>query len=226
MCTEANVSANAHDRKDWILGITALFHLRMNYLWLMQRTHYGGPGQDASTLHHHANWWERKNVPSDRAAFAVLEELVLHSFDARVVGLLYIELERGGVDTSKIEVVEEAISQMASSQLLHIVEGIRSSAFSCSAWRGPDDADLVDDEFISHARYLQQAMVYKVLKYGIKNADIGLIDRAIGVCCCYSDGSKQYSYAFEMLYLKRSTSTSACDPELRRAIFSNSLVNH
>lgn len=226
MCTEANVSVNAYDKKDWILGITALFHLRMNYLWLMQRTHYGGPGQDASTLHHNSNWWERKNIPGDRAPFAVLEELVLHSFDARVVALFYIELEKEGITTSRTEAVGEVISQMSSQKLLHIVQRIQSSAFTGAAWRGPDDAETVDDEFLSHSRYLQQAVVYKMLKYGIKNGDIGLIDRAIGICCFYFEGSKQYNYAFEMLYFKRLTSTTACDPQLRRAILSNSLVDH
>ncbi|KAF1808518.1 hypothetical protein P152DRAFT_367195, partial [Eremomyces bilateralis CBS 781.70] len=85
--------------------------------------------------------------------------------------------------------------------------------------------NTVDEEFLSHARYLQQMVVYKTLKYGIKNGDIGLIDRVIGVCCFYFEGTGQSNYAFEMLYLKRLTSTKACDKELRRAILSNSLVN-
>jgi hypothetical protein len=56
--------------------------------------------QDASTLYHNINFWGRKNIPADRAAFKVLEELVLHSFGARIVGLLYTRLEQRGVDTS------------------------------------------------------------------------------------------------------------------------------
>jgi hypothetical protein len=28
-------------REYWLIGVAALFHLRMNFLWLMQRTHYG-----------------------------------------------------------------------------------------------------------------------------------------------------------------------------------------
>jgi hypothetical protein len=48
--------SSAYDRKDWLIGVAALFHLRMNYLWLMQRTHYGNmEQQDASTLYHHIN---------------------------------------------------------------------------------------------------------------------------------------------------------------------------
>jgi Family of unknown function (DUF6589) len=60
----------AYDRKDWLVGVAALFHLRMNFLWLMQRTHYGSmEQQDASTLYHNINFWGRKNIPADRAAF-------------------------------------------------------------------------------------------------------------------------------------------------------------
>ncbi|KAF1809281.1 hypothetical protein P152DRAFT_476626 [Eremomyces bilateralis CBS 781.70] len=184
--------------------------------------------QDASTLYHNINFWGRKNIPADRAAFQVLEELVLHSFDARVVGLLYTRLEQCGIDTSDQDEVDKAIRNMNTRGFMDLVEDIRRSAFEPQAWRPSKEQytnDTVDEEFLSHARYLQQMVVYKTLKYGIKNGDIGLIDRVIGVCCFYFEGTGQSNYAFEMLYLKRLTSTKACDKELRRAILSNSLVN-
>ncbi|RSL42675.1 hypothetical protein CEP51_016454 [Fusarium floridanum] len=219
----------AYDRKDWLIGVAALFHLRMNFLWLMQKTHYGNmEQQDPSTLYHNINFWGRKNIPSDRAAFQVLEELVLHSFDARIVGLLYTRLEQRGIDTSEQEEVGNAIQKMHAKGFMEAVRDIRKSAFEPQAWRPSKEKyanNTVDEEFLSHARYLQQMIVYKTLKYGIKNGDIGLIDRVIGVCCFYFEGTGQSNYAFEMLYLKRLISTKACDQELRRAILSNSLVN-
>ncbi|KJK86218.1 hypothetical protein H633G_09939 [Metarhizium anisopliae BRIP 53284] len=180
-------ASSAYDRKDWLIGVAALFHLRMNFLWLMQKTHYGNmEQQDASTLHHNINFWGRKNIPADRAAFQVLEELVLHSFEARVVGLLYTRLEQRGVDTSEPCGVESAIEQMKAKGFMALVEDMRKSAFEPQAWRPPKDKyanNTVDEEFLNHARYLQQMSVYKTLKYSIKNGDIGLIDRVIGVCC-------------------------------------------
>ena len=218
-------ASGAYDRKDWLVGVAALFHLRMNFLWLMQRTHYGTmEQQDASTLYHNINFWGRKNIPADRAAFQVLEELVLHSFDTRVVGLLYTRLEQCGVDTSEQDEVDKAIQDMNAKGFMDLVEDVRRSAFEPQAWRPYKEKfanNTVDEEFLSHARYLQQMIVYKTLKYGIKNGDIGLIDRAIGVCCFYFEGTGQSNYAFEMLYLKRLTSTKACDKEL----LSNSFVN-
>jgi hypothetical protein len=54
-------ASGAYNRKDWLIGVVALFHLRMNFLWLMQRTHYGNiEQQDASTLYHNINFWGRK----------------------------------------------------------------------------------------------------------------------------------------------------------------------
>ncbi|RSL41974.1 hypothetical protein CEP54_015647 [Fusarium duplospermum] len=215
--------------KDWLIGVAGLFHLRMNFLWLMQKTHYGNmEQQDPSTLYHNINFWGRKNIPADRAAFQVLEELVLHSFDARVVGLLYTRLEQRGIDTSGQEEVDDSIGKMHARGFMEVVEDIRKSAFEPQAWRPSKEKyanNMVDEEFLSHARYLQQMVVYKTLKYGIKNGDIGLIDRVIGVCCFYFEGTGQSNYAFEMLYLKRLISTKACNQELRRAILSNGLVN-
>lgn len=68
--------------------------------------------QDALTLYHHINFWGRKRIPSDRAAFQVLEELVLHSFDARVVGLFYTRLEQRGINISDQAEVGAAIQAM------------------------------------------------------------------------------------------------------------------
>lgn len=68
-------------------------------------------------------------------------------------------------------------------------------------------------------------IVYKTLKYGIKNGDISLINQVISICCFYFKGTKQSNYAFKMLYLKCLTSTKACDKELRHVILLNSLVN-
>ncbi|KAG9241640.1 hypothetical protein BJ878DRAFT_427691 [Calycina marina] len=110
---------------------------------------------------------------------------------------------------------------------IDLVEDVRRSAFEPQAWRPSEKHanNAVDDELFSHARYLSHMIVYKPLKYGIKNGDIGLIDRVFGVRCFNFEGTGQSNYAFEMLFLKRLTNTKACDKELRRAISSKSLVN-
>ena len=114
------------------------------------------------------------------------------------------------------------------------MDEIRLSLFTRNAWlpcdpeqdsKVPLDPEKLDQEFVNHVRFLQEVETYKVLKYGIKHGDIGLIKRSIDMCCIYFKGSRQNNYANEMLYLKWLTTTDACDPLLRKAILSNSLVN-
>jgi hypothetical protein len=68
------VDASAsYDRIDWLIGVAALFHLRMNFLWLKGHTTDIMEQQDASILYRNINFWGRKNTPADRAGFQVLE---------------------------------------------------------------------------------------------------------------------------------------------------------
>ena len=57
---------------------------------------------------------------------------------------------------------------------MDLVEDIRRSAYKPQ--KGKSANNTVDEEFLSHARYLQKMIVYKTLKCSIKNGDIGLID--------------------------------------------------
>src|SRR5205814_3833344 len=110
-----------------------------------------------------------------------------------------------------------------------LVEGIQLTAFTGKAWSpseiGGITKDEVDQEFLAHIRFLQEAETYKILKYGIKWGDVGLIERVINISCFYFKGMRQEKYANEMLYLKWLLQTNACDDALKRAILSNSLVN-
>ena len=80
-----------------------------------------------------------------------------------------------------------------------------------------------DQEFRNHILFLRHAQTYMLLKYAIKQADIGLIRRAIDRCALYFHGSPQKNYANLMLYFQYLFRNS--EPDLCRAILSNSLVN-
>src|SRR5205809_6986769 len=54
-------SRQAYDSLKWALPVPALFHLKMNYLYMLQRSHFGGAGDsDQSTLYDAMNYWDRK----------------------------------------------------------------------------------------------------------------------------------------------------------------------
>jgi hypothetical protein len=175
------------------------------------------------------NFWERKHIPLNRAPFHRLEELVLQSWDSRVIGILYTSLAADGVAIERIEDVKQHLSELTVSRFRALVEGIRLSAFTGKAWLpseiGGVAEDQVDKEFLAHARFLQEVETYKTLKYAIKWGDIGLIERVINISCFYFKGTRQDNYANEMLYLKWLLQTNACDSDLKRAILSNGLVN-
>ncbi|KAH6985308.1 hypothetical protein EDB80DRAFT_656411 [Ilyonectria destructans] len=208
-----------YDRLQWALPVPALFHLRMNYLYMISRLHFGGPGSDQSTLYDAMNFWTRKKISKAKADFYALEQLIIHSFQARVCALLWNKLAQSepGVslefdDIARMLAVHDA---KAFSRLLdRIVDSY-----------GKYSPATDDEELRNHVLFLQHTQTYLLLKYSIKHADLGLLRRAIDRCCVYFHGSGQSRYAYEMLYLHRLTSTRAATPELQRAILANGLVN-
>jgi hypothetical protein len=218
------------DRRDWCLPVPALFHLRMNFLWMVQRTHSGGADANVPpSLYQNMNFWERKDIPLSNAPFHHLEELILHSWDSRVLGILYTRLADERIAVQHREDIEQYLSKLTPLQFRTLIDDIRTSAFTNKAWSpskiGGVADESVDREFLAHARFLQEVETYKTLKYAIKWGDISLIERVINISCFYFKGTKQHNYANEMLYLKWLLQTNACDNVLKRAILSNGLVN-
>jgi hypothetical protein len=78
----------------WLLPVTGLWHLRLNYLKVIMRAFYGGKkySDQYSTLYTQMNHLDRRNIPKESAPFHHMEELVLHSFDARILAMLYVKI--------------------------------------------------------------------------------------------------------------------------------------
>ena len=258
-CKEERVEAEcAYDSHKWVLPIPGLWHVRLNFLYMVMRTFYGGEeaAQQFSALYTHINHLGRRNIPREKAPFHYMEELILHSFDARVVALFLLHIR----DKCNIEAdgeAEQYVQNLSPQQFLEHVEDIRIAAFSRDVCRDANQrtsdseppangrqpaatsssADTSssttdnqvpqsgDTEFFNHIRFLQVIDTYKLLKYAIKHADIGLLKRVIPRLCLYFAGSSSKNYAYDMLLLWRLVGTSACDPVLQRAILANSLVN-
>jgi hypothetical protein len=165
------------------------------------------------------NFWTRKKVSKSKADFYALEQLVIHSFQARICAILWHSLSQtgpgGGLEFEGVARMLTNHDVEAFSRLLdRIVDSYGNHA------RSADDLELRN-----HVLFLQHTQTYLLLKYSIKHADLGLLRRAVDRCCVYFHGSGQSRYAYEMLYLQRLTSTCATDPELQRAILANGLIN-
>jgi hypothetical protein len=206
-----------YDRLQWALPVPALFHPRMNYLYMISRLHFGGQGSDQSTLYDAMNFWTRKKISKSKADFYVLEQLIIHSFQARVCALLWRRLAQSGLGLEF-----EDISRMLAT---HDAEAFSRLLDKIVDSYGKDARSTDDLELRNHVLFLQHTQTYLLLKYSIKHADLCLLCRAIDRCCVYFHGSGQSKYAYEMLYLQRLTSTRAATPKLQRAILANGLVN-
>ena len=70
-----------YDRKMWLIPVAALFHLQMNFLWLIQSTHSGSAStaNESASLYSNMNFLGRKNIKLQLGAFHPLERLVSQS---------------------------------------------------------------------------------------------------------------------------------------------------
>ncbi|KAJ5557875.1 hypothetical protein N7513_003461 [Penicillium frequentans] len=177
--------------------------------------HYGGIGGDLSTLHDAANFWRRKKISKAKSDFFALEELVIHSFEARVAAVYWSLLSNTGLGNSYDDI--DRITRLHSpEEFLSLIERIRVVYFH-KATRG-------DQELQNHCLFLQHTVNYLLLKYAIKYADLGLLRRAVDRACVLFAGTNQRKYAIEMLYFQKLLTTSAT-PALQRSILANSLIN-
>ena len=95
-CQEEHIkSISAYDSLRWALPIPALWHLKLNYLYIIIRYHYGGEqsAQEYSMLYTYMNHLGRRNIPVERVPFHHMEELILYSFDAYIVALLHTQIK-------------------------------------------------------------------------------------------------------------------------------------
>jgi hypothetical protein len=206
------------DSLKWALPVPALFHLRMNYLYMISRTHFGESDHASeASLCDAMNFWIRKGISIKKSDFYALEQLVIHSFQARICALIWSKLSGLGLGDDA-EDISRILRSYGQEQLDSLIDSIANSyTYHCRATKNV--------ELRNHILFLEHTQTYMLLKHAIRYADIGLIRRAIARSCVYFHASGQHKYAYEMLYMQRLISTDAATPELQRAILANGLVN-
>ena len=221
----SSTAEGAYDSYQWLIPGLGLWHLRFNLLRLIHRIHWGGGHpKDLSTLQYAADRWGRSRVvePND---FQALEDLIIHSYQARVVGVWLKHAKRGGFDGSRLENALEWIqlqSQSSWKSLLSVVDRDLHPTTSTTA-----DLETVDEEHLNHQHYCSHVGTYLLLTHAIKHADIGLLRRAIRECAVMFQAptSRAANYARELLRQIHLTDSGAASPELQRAVLINGLVN-
>src|SRR6266850_4196628 len=124
---------------EWILPLSSFFHLRQTFLWMVQKQHFGGEAvskddcerrDTPSALYHNMNFWNRKDISIHNAPLHLLEELVLHSFEARIIALLYVQLQKRDVDMENEDAINDYIRHLTMANYASLVNEVYAEAFS------------------------------------------------------------------------------------------------
>ena len=224
-------ASQAYDRRRWMLTVPGLFHVQMNLLHTIVRTHWKPQDQlfSQATLLHDVNYWNRSGITQENAKFHLVEPLIRQGFAARVLALWYEAIHsmgliqepyQGGMDRQ--EAVGQAIMNLTPEQVLEAVDHVYDQAFTMKAW---DGFDTRDKEFVSMVRYIQEAETFLVLRHAIRHGDIGIIRRLVDKLVIIFFGAEQHKYGHEMLHLRWLLSDGVSTPELQRAILASMLAN-
>ena len=221
-----------YDRRNWLLGIPAWFHIQINLLNTIVRTHWSP--EEASDAAHHClqadmTMWGRSAATRDNPMYHVLEPIVAQSYTSRVVALFYAAMERRGYladrDAAKLEnpeSINEVIGKLTPVQYVELVEDVRMTAFTAAAWAGNGHSDI---EFQTMCRMLQEIELFLTTRHAIKHGDIGLLRRTIDPLIVFFLGASQWNYGHEMLFYRWLLSKDVCTPELQHAILASGIVN-
>ena len=119
-----------------VLPILGLQHLQLNFLYIIIRTFFSSKqyAQQYSTLYTYINYLRRRNIPIERPPFYHLKELVLHSFNARIVVLFLIYI-RDRLNIYKEGIVKGYIRSLTPKQFLQYIKDIRVVGFSSKVGR-------------------------------------------------------------------------------------------
>jgi hypothetical protein len=220
-----------YDQLAWLLPVFGLWHLKLNYLRLLWEEHWGGPENpdDSSSLwtaHHY--WYDNK--PMDKNHFHRLEDLVIHTWKAKIVAIMVQiwkeERKDGPANTNKYHI--DDVTSFLESQSVEDIARLATDIMKRIRIKGLVNKPIEeqDGEWVNHVKFIRNVVPYLALKAAIKYADIGMLRHAINDCCLVFVGSgRKWLYIRELFYYKWLTDSPATDPQLQKAILYNSLVN-
>lgn len=218
-------ATQSFDTFKWVMPGLGLWHLRYNMLQLIHKVHWGKPSPiDQTTLQYAADHLDRSQVVEPKN-FEALEDLILHSYYARVAALIYQDVQSYKLPCDTHEDMKRWILAQSKEQWKDYLE-----KWHARIHVDPQRLvleDMLDDVWLNHTRYMRHVESYILLSYAIKYADIGLLRRALREACVMFQSPKggKYNYARELLRVLHVTDSDAASKELQDAMLINSLVN-
>ena len=226
-----SISEHPFDRFGWLLPSIGLWHLRLNMLQLIHRTHWGVvKPADPSTLQYAADRWGRARVvePND---FQAIEDLIIHSYQARVVGHWLRLARREKINPRRIEEIIPWLTAQTpgeSGSWLRMLTRIVNLT-EAPVPTGPPETEtpIRDEQFHNHQKYCSHVEAYLTLRYSIKHADIGLLRLALRQVTILFQAPAAHApkYAQALLYVYHLVDSPAASIKLQDCVLTNSLVN-
>lgn len=216
-------SRQAYDTLEWIHPTLGLWHLRYNLLKLFHRTHWGGSQpSDSSTLQYAADAWGRTNVnvPTD---FAKLEDLLIHSYQARILGLL---VTLSGLEFTRREDAEEWVQSLGKEEVERRLLEV-TDTFNPHGFDSMDSTRAQNQIWNNHQCFIRHMNIYFMLRFSIKFADIGTLPHALREVAILTQAkeSKCDNYGPELLRVLHVLDPNSSAIRLRKGFLANMLVN-
>lgn len=220
-------SEHVYERFESFLAIPGLFHYKMNFIDLIF-SHFSGSDKQqqcsSSIKHneHHMGIAKGNDIP-----FHHKEQVLLRCFDARVLAMLYDQLQNSTqIDTTDVDAVEEYLEKLTPHELLDMLNTMTEDTFSQEALRAFDPKDpCVDQTHKVLCQFLDVMMTYREFKHSIKFGDIEFIRRLMPRIALIFAGSKKTKYCNITLYMTWLLETDATSDTLKHTILANGLVN-
>ena len=225
------VSEQPFNKFDWLVPSLGLWHLRLNMLQFIYKIHWGEilPA-DPTILQYAADRWQRSRVvqPND---FQALEDLIIHSYQARIADVWISLLRCQGVDPKRIEetipwLIAQSLGESGS--WVCTLEKLSNKIYAPPPTTTTDrQPPTCDEQFHNHQNYCTYVELYLTLRYAIKHADIGLLRYALRhiTVIFQAEAADTPKYAQALLYVLHLVDSPAATMRLQECVLSNSLVN-
>ena len=226
-------SGSSYGRLQWLQPVQGLFHTQLNYLQAIRNVHWGPEQEDyyahdGSTLQYACDKLRRPKATNGKL-FKLLEELILHTFDAKVLAIAITHLPENlkSFRTTFVErdQIEAWLHCLDESAFEDILDKVSSTIFDqdLSIRKG----DQHDDEYTGNLLFLRHVLPYKLLSYAIKHGDLSLLREALRQCTLVFQASscQKGNYAREMVRFLAAVDGDAADKELADAQLKAALVN-
>ena len=189
------------DRLQWLLPGIGLWHLKYNMLQKIHQNHWGSTDvPDPSTLQFAADRWQRSDV-LDGKKFQPVEDLVVHSYHARVVAVLlnYARLDK--VNPDHRPAVVEWLNRLPPRDWKRYIDKVFHDLYPDPNLPSSATCPIWDEVWNNHVRYCNHVATYLSLRHAIRFADIGLLRISIRECCVFFQAKSlsARNYAREMI---------------------------